>query len=95
MYKEDLDLHNHLVGLKQLFIKLTFLTVTDLQKVRRELNTAVRKNKERAKAATAYSELLQQQHQGARRTAALDHLLDMREHGESKTFFTKLIAAQL
>ena len=83
MYKEDLDLHNHLVGLKQLFLKLTFLTSSDLQKVRRELNTAVRKNKERAKAATGYSEMLQQQQSAwgnTTKTNPMDHLVDMREH---------------
>jgi hypothetical protein len=31
--KEDLDLANHLVGLKQTFLKLSFLTTTDLNKV--------------------------------------------------------------
>ena len=82
MFKEDLDLHNHLVGLKQLFLKLTFLTTSDLQRVRRELNTAVRKNKERAKATTGYSEMLQQQQGswGTTKTNPMDHLLDMREH---------------
>ena len=33
VHKEDLDLHNHLVGLKQLYVKIEFLTVNDLQKV--------------------------------------------------------------
>ena len=33
VYKEDLDLKNHLVGLKQLYIKLEFLTQPDLTKV--------------------------------------------------------------
>ena len=80
MYKEDLDLHNHLVGLKQLFLKLTFLTTTDLQKVKRDLISAVRKNKDRAKATTAYSEMLQQQNQGYSKTNPMDHLVDIREH---------------
>ena len=80
VYKEDLDLHNHLVGLKQLFIKLTFLTTSDLQRVRRDLNTAVRKNKERAKAATAYSEMLQQQISTGSKSNPMDLLVDMREH---------------
>jgi len=80
VYKEDLDLHNHLVGLKQLFLKLTFLTTTDLQKVKRDLISAVRKNKDRAKATTAYSEMLQQQNQGYSKTNPMDHLVDIREH---------------
>ena len=77
-----MDLHNHLVGLKQLFLKLTFLTTTDLQRVRKDLNTAVRKNKERAKAATGYSEMLQEQNEFGRaaKTSAMEHLIDMREH---------------
>ena len=39
VYKEDLDLKNHLVGLKQLYIKLEFLTQPDLTKVQ---NTSMR-----------------------------------------------------
>ena len=31
--KEDLDLKNHLIGLQQPYIKLSFLTTSDLQKV--------------------------------------------------------------
>jgi len=34
VYKEDLDLKNHLVGLKQLYLKLEFLTVPDMTRVR-------------------------------------------------------------
>ena len=59
--KEDLDLANHLVGLKQTYLKLSFLTVTDMQKVRKDVLTAVRRNKEHAKTATAYSEALREQ----------------------------------
>ena len=33
VYKEDLDLKNHLVGLKQLYLRLEFLTVPDMTKV--------------------------------------------------------------
>ena len=33
--KEDLDLANHLVGLKQTYIKLSFVSSTELQKVRK------------------------------------------------------------
>ncbi|CAG0912824.1 unnamed protein product [Notodromas monacha] len=46
--KEDLDLRNHLVGVKQTVIKLSFHTVNDLLKVRRVIQPAVRKNRERA-----------------------------------------------
>lgn len=53
--KEDLDLNNHLVGLKRNYIKLSFLTVNDLMKVKREIMPAVRKNKEQAKTNAAYN----------------------------------------
>ena len=56
--KEDLDLANHLVGLKQTYIKMSFLNMTDLQKARKDLLSAVRKNKERLKNASAYQEML-------------------------------------
>jgi len=78
--KEDLDLHNHLVGLKQLYVKLEFLTITDLQRVRRDLNAAVRRNKEKAKSATAYSDMLAGQADTSSRQNPMDHIVDMREH---------------
>jgi len=79
--KEDLDLHNHLVGLKQLYVKLEFLTVSDLQKVRRDLVSAFKRNREKAKAATAYSEMLEgQSREHSSRTNPLDWIVDIREH---------------
>nr|KAG5708707.1 hypothetical protein BaRGS_034924 [Batillaria attramentaria] len=38
--KEDLDLPNHLVGLKRVYIKLSFHSVEDLMKVKREVQPA-------------------------------------------------------
>ena len=58
MKKEDLDLANHLVGLKQTYMKVSFLNMTDMQKVRKELRSAVWKNKERMKSASAYQQML-------------------------------------
>ncbi|RNA10734.1 DNA polymerase epsilon catalytic subunit A [Brachionus plicatilis] len=46
MEKEDLDLKNHLIGLKQQYIKLIFLNVDELIKVRREILNFVKRNKE-------------------------------------------------
>ncbi|XP_043925704.1 DNA polymerase epsilon catalytic subunit A [Protopterus annectens] len=62
--KEDLDLPNHLVGLKRHYIKLFFGTVDDLIKVRKEIMPAVRKNKERETSNDAYTTMLSrtQQH---------------------------------
>ncbi|KAL1441576.1 hypothetical protein MTO96_008540 [Rhipicephalus appendiculatus] len=52
--KEDLDLPNHLVGLKRTYLKLLFLSVNDLLKVRKELLPAVRKNQERKSSSVAH-----------------------------------------
>lgn len=82
MYKEDLDLPNHLVGLKQKYLKLNFLTITDLTKVRNEIMTTVKKTKERMKSTTAYSELLAEsltERKGSRASNALENIIDMRE----------------
>ncbi|XP_076662564.1 DNA polymerase epsilon catalytic subunit 1 [Halictus rubicundus] len=58
LYKEDLDLPNHLVGLKQKYLKLSFLNTVDLTKVRRDLMKAVKVNKEREKSHTYYTDML-------------------------------------
>lgn len=42
------------MGLKRQYVKLSFLSVEDLTKVKREIHPAVRKNKERDKSQEAY-----------------------------------------
>jgi len=49
---------NHLVGLKRKYLKLSFLCVEDLMKVKKEIFAAVRKNRDREKSSDAYSGLL-------------------------------------
>ncbi|KAG2471169.1 DPOE1 polymerase, partial [Polypterus senegalus] len=90
--KEDLDLPNHLVGLKRNYIKLSFNTVDDLIKVRREISPAVRKNREQEKSNDAYTAMLSSALAGDSLTAAddegtskkitdqLDNIVDMREY---------------
>lgn len=56
--KEDLDLPNHLVGLKQRYLKLSFPSVTELMKARKDILAAVRKNRKKSKATSMYSEML-------------------------------------
>lgn len=56
--KEDLDLPNHLVGLRRRYLKLQFATVEDLMKAKREVMSAVRKNRERDKNSSAYDPAL-------------------------------------
>ncbi|XP_005182541.1 DNA polymerase epsilon catalytic subunit 1 [Musca domestica] len=58
IYKEDLDLPNHLAGIKQQYLKLSFLNQTAMTKVRREIMAAVRKNTEREKSNTFYLQML-------------------------------------
>ncbi|KAB1255675.1 DNA polymerase epsilon catalytic subunit A [Camelus dromedarius] len=62
--KEDLDLPNHLVGLKRNYIKLSFNTVEDLVKVRKEISPAVKKNREQSHASDAYTAMLSSVLQG-------------------------------
>ena len=87
--KEDLDLANHLVGLKQSFLKLSFLATNDLQRVRKDILAAVRRNRERAKTTTAYTELLAEAAAGGSggdtggsnvRSNPMEHIIDAREH---------------
>jgi len=49
--KEDLDLKNHLIGLQQIYLKLSFLNVQDLMDVRSKINPIVNKNKVKVKTA--------------------------------------------
>lgn len=49
---------NHLIGIKQQYLKLSFITITDLLKVRREVMSAVKKNRERHKHNNFYTEML-------------------------------------
>ncbi|GBP24391.1 DNA polymerase epsilon catalytic subunit A [Eumeta japonica] len=85
--KEDLDLLNHLSGSKQRYIKLSFMSQTDLMKVRKEILTAVNKNKEREKKDAIYAEMLTNTLTNAaaiehakKTTDHLENILDMREH---------------
>jgi DNA polymerase epsilon subunit 1 len=89
--KEDLDLANHLVGIKQSYLKLSFLNTNDLQKARKDISFAVRKNKETAKSSTAYTELLagamearsderERGSSAASRSNPMDQIIDIREH---------------
>ncbi|XP_047418330.1 DNA polymerase epsilon catalytic subunit A isoform X1 [Sciurus carolinensis] len=89
--KEDLDLPNHLVGLKRNYIKLSFHTVEDLVKVRKEISPAVKKNREQDRVSDAYTTMLSSVLQGgsvitdeeetSKKVAdQLDNIVDMREY---------------
>uniref|UniRef100_A0A2K5KBR1 DNA polymerase epsilon catalytic subunit n=1 Tax=Colobus angolensis palliatus TaxID=336983 RepID=A0A2K5KBR1_COLAP len=89
--KEDLDLPNHLVGLKRNYIKLSFHTVEDLVKVRKEISPAVKKKREQDHASDAYTALLSSvlqrggvvtdEEETSKKIAdQLDNIVDMREY---------------
>ncbi|XP_063000312.1 DNA polymerase epsilon catalytic subunit A [Elgaria multicarinata webbii] len=89
--KEDLDLPNHLVGLKRNYIKLSFNTVDDLIKVRREITPAVKKNRARDQSVDTYTTMLAsalagsglsgKQEEPSKKTAdQMDNIVDMREY---------------
>lgn len=86
--KEDLDLANHLTGLQQDFIKIYFPNSNSMMKVRRELLSAVRKNREREKNNTNYIKMLSnslvqasdQRDQMQRAADHLDSIIDVREY---------------
>ncbi|EDW38877.1 GL13784 [Drosophila persimilis] len=88
--KEDLDLPNHLSGLQQNYLKLSFLNQTAMTKVRRELMAAVRRNTERQKSNTYYMQMLAtslaqssantEEGLGKRQQDYMDCIMDIREH---------------
>lgn len=79
--KEDLDLKNHLSGLKKLYIKLSFDSVEELMRVRRDLLSAVRKNKEKEKASEIYNCLNNQDPEYSKKVAdQYENLIDIREY---------------
>ncbi|XP_019718434.1 DNA polymerase epsilon catalytic subunit A [Hippocampus comes] len=90
--KEDLDLPNHLVGLKRGYIKLSFNTVDDLIKVKREISPTVRKNREREQSNDVYTSMLSSALSGGNVTSGeedgtsksfsdqLENIVDMREY---------------
>ncbi|XP_035661114.1 DNA polymerase epsilon catalytic subunit A-like [Branchiostoma floridae] len=86
--KEDLDLANHLVGLKRNYLKLSFPSVNELMKVKREIFPAVRKNKERDKANDAYTQMLASTFGGEEERGStskriadqMENIIDIREY---------------
>lgn len=85
--KENLDLANHLVGLKGKFLKLRFHTVEDLMKAKRDINPAVRKNREQEKSQSVYDPSLftsrtsvEPAYATSKITDQMENIRDIREH---------------
>lgn len=82
--REDLDLKNHLSGIKRRLLKVTFWNSDQLAQVRREVQPLVNRNRHRRDGTGAYAA------QGAgaggskagreRLQEAADSIVDMREH---------------
>lgn len=76
---------NHLIGLKQHYLKLTFPSVHELTKVKQTILASVRKNRKRDKNNTFYTEMLtsalmNKGDAGATRKVSdhMDNILDIR-----------------
>lgn len=82
--KEDLDMPNHLIGLKQSMIKMSFINTNTMTKVRLEINRAVKKNKEREKTNTVYMKMLSMTLAGSSKSEQtqdyMEFIMDIREH---------------
>lgn len=78
--KEDLDLKNHLIGLKNQFIKLIFLNVDELIKVRRDLLQVVKRNKESNEKSAYETNFVYQEDNGQKKADQLENIIDIREY---------------
>lgn len=87
VYKEDLDLLNHLSGLRQEYLKLIFFNQSAMIKVRRELLAAGRKNFEKLNTNSLYLQMLSSSlvpnsigDDEKKQLEYLDYVMDVREH---------------
>ncbi|VDM11265.1 unnamed protein product [Wuchereria bancrofti] len=56
--KEDLDLKNHLSGLKRTYLKISFPSLSELLKFKKDITPILKRNQEREKQTTSYTNLL-------------------------------------
>ncbi|XP_055908659.1 DNA polymerase epsilon catalytic subunit 1 isoform X2 [Eupeodes corollae] len=90
LYKEDLDLPNHLTGIKQLYLKLSFYNQNGLMKVRKFLINALKKNIERLKKKNIFAQTLSENYTTNKPTSKenknimqsepMDFISDIREY---------------
>ncbi|XP_042956181.1 DNA polymerase epsilon catalytic subunit A-like [Carya illinoinensis] len=79
MEKEDLDLKNHLSGLRKPYLKLSFDTVQQLMNVKSDLLQVVERNQEKFDAAEAYESIITGK-KDQRPQDFLDCIFDLREY---------------
>ncbi|XP_031270603.1 DNA polymerase epsilon catalytic subunit A-like [Pistacia vera] len=77
--KEDLDLKNHLSGLHNFYLKISFDTVQQLMDVKRDLLRVVERNQAKFDAAEAYESILTGKRE-QRPQDFLDCIVDLREY---------------
>lgn len=77
--KEDLDLKNHLSGLRKSYLKLSFDSVQQLMNVKSDLLHVVERNQSKSDAAEAY-ELIFTEKREQRPQDYLDYIVDLREY---------------
>ncbi|KAL0812788.1 hypothetical protein Bca101_069231 [Brassica carinata] len=77
--KEDLDLKNHLSGLRKKYLKVSFDTVQQLMEVKRDLSHIVERNQAKFDALEAYESVLAGKRE-QRLQDCLDSLVDLREY---------------
>ncbi|OVA03605.1 DNA-directed DNA polymerase [Macleaya cordata] len=79
MEKEDLDLKNHLSGLRKSYLKISFDTVQQLMHVKNDLLHVVERNQEKNDAAEAYESILTGK-SNQRPLDYIDCIVDLREY---------------
>ncbi|VIO96069.1 DNA polymerase family B, exonuclease domain containing protein [Brugia malayi] len=82
--KEDLDLKNHLSGLKRTYLKISFPSLSELLKFKKDITPILKRNQEREKQTTSYTNLLTR-HFGLQEVLSdeggvLEKIIDLREH---------------
>ncbi|OIT28308.1 PREDICTED: DNA polymerase epsilon catalytic subunit A-like [Nicotiana attenuata] len=77
--KEDLDLKNHLSGLRRLYLKISFDTVQQLMHVKRDLTHIVERNQTKFDTIEAYESILTGKSK-QRSQDFIDYITDLREY---------------
>uniref|UniRef100_A0A1I7SFS8 DNA polymerase epsilon catalytic subunit n=1 Tax=Bursaphelenchus xylophilus TaxID=6326 RepID=A0A1I7SFS8_BURXY len=80
--KVNLDLNNHLAGLKTKYLKVSFPSEVEHQKFKQALLRTILKNKEKLKSTTEYTTLLQKHFGTSNREDRdlIDYIIDIREY---------------
>ncbi|KNC78596.1 hypothetical protein SARC_08984 [Sphaeroforma arctica JP610] len=81
--KEDLDLKNHLIGLKRTLVKIEFPNTNDLMRVRKVLMPAIKRNQDEAKTKAIYEVYKPENTNTSNKMnndEVLEHVLDIREY---------------